>query len=205
MPDRLSSDTSHDHRHKGGIRFWLEVLAELWSSDLNTGLVDLIDPDPASVLLDIGAGLGAGAFAASERLETPGTVVAIDPSRIMRVAMKARRAASSHRRKVEVAAGSAEAIPLPDTSVDAAWAVNAVHHFDDVREAVAEVARVLKTEGVFYIAEEHFDESIGFEPPEFDTDVLAEALGESGLTFELLELHEIRGTVADVWKVTKAK
>lgn len=52
-------------------------------------------------------------------------------------------------------AGSAEAIPFPDASFDGALMLKSLHHvpLDGMDQALAEVARVLKPGGWFYVSE----------------------------------------------------
>jgi SAM-dependent methyltransferase len=89
------------------------------------------------------ADIGAGTGILSRLLQRLGhDVVAVEPDDLMR------------RRLAEVSpgitalAGAAEAIPLPDRSVDAVVAGQAYHWFDTVR-AHPEIARVLRPGGVF--------------------------------------------------------
>lgn len=93
-------------------------------------------PHGASVL-DLGAGTGK-----LTRLldRTFGRVVAVEPA----AAMRARLATVCP--QVEVLAGTAEAIPLPDASVDAVFVAQALHTFDEPR-ALPEIARVLRPGG----------------------------------------------------------
>lgn len=90
-----------------------------------------------SRVLDLAAGTGQLA-----RLFVPlvGSVVAVEPSASMREVLT-RRLPS-----VEMLAGRAERIPLPDRSVDAAVIGNAFHWFDG-DAAVRELARVLRPGG----------------------------------------------------------
>lgn len=55
-------------------------------------------------------------------------------------------------------AGSAEAIPFPDASFDGAMMLKSLHHvpLDGMDQALAEVARVLKPGGWFYVSEPIF-------------------------------------------------
>ena len=84
-------------------------------------------------MLDLAAGTGRltrelrGAFA---------HVIAVEPDDAM-------RALIAH---ADVLAGTAEAIPLPDSSVDAVFVGEAFHWFDAER-AVPEIARVLRPRG----------------------------------------------------------
>ena len=89
------------------------------------------------------ADLGAGTGIFSRVLAGLGhDVVAVEPDPGMRAAMLA------HEPDFEVREGSAEAIPLPDASVDAVTAAQSFHWFDNER-AHAEIARVLRPGGHF--------------------------------------------------------
>jgi len=65
-------------------------------------------------------------------------------------------------REAEVLAGSAEAIPRADSSVDAVFVADAFHWFG-TREVVAELARVLCPRGTLGLL--WFGRSVRFEPP----------------------------------------
>lgn len=97
-----------------------------------------LEPASGPRVLDLGAGTGKLTAA----LVTLGAeVVAVEPDPAMLAEL--RRALPS----VRALAGSAEAIPLPDGSVDAVVAGNALHWFDmDV--AGPEIARVLSPGGI---------------------------------------------------------
>jgi len=89
-------------------------------------------------VLDLGAGTGLltdGLVAAGHE------VVAVDPSAPMLAELAARLP------QVQVLLGGAEAVPLPDGSVDAVVAGQAAHWFDPV-PAAAELRRVLRPGGV---------------------------------------------------------
>jgi SAM-dependent methyltransferase len=97
-----------------------------------------LEPAPGLRVLDLGAGTGK----LSATLVAAGAdVVAVEPDPAMLGEL--RRALPA----VRALPGSAEAIPLPDASVDAVLAGNALHWFDlDV--AGAEIARVLVRGGI---------------------------------------------------------
>jgi len=91
---------------------------------------------------DIGCGPGTAARSAA-RLGA--SVVGVDPAPVMlRVArLLTRRSAQA----VRYAEGSAEALPLPDSSVSVAWSIASVHHWADLDAGLHEARRVLKPGG----------------------------------------------------------
>lgn len=91
--------------------------------------------------------LGAGTGILTRQLVGFGWhCVAVEPDEQMRQECAARLAATGE--SVDVLAGSAEQIPLPDGSVDAVIAGQAYHWFDPA-QAHPEIARVLRPGGVF--------------------------------------------------------
>jgi SAM-dependent methyltransferase len=97
-----------------------------------------LEQSPGRRVLDLGAGTGK----LTAGLLAPGAeVIAVEPDSAMLTEL--RRALPA----VRALQGSAEAIPLPDASVDAVLAGNAMHWFDmDV--AGPEIARVLAPGGI---------------------------------------------------------
>ncbi|WP_245442530.1 class I SAM-dependent methyltransferase [Methylobacterium terrae] len=106
---------------------------------LSTWLREALRLGPGRAVADLGAGTGkfTGLVAA-----TGADVTAVEPVD----AMRARLAASLP--GVAALAGSAEAIPLPDGSLDALVCVQAFHWFS-TPAALAEIRRVLKVGGRF--------------------------------------------------------
>jgi SAM-dependent methyltransferase len=101
------------------------------------GVVDIPGLPSAATVLDLGAGTGK-----LTRLLVPafGRVVAVEPAQAMR------RLLVTLCPEAEALAGTGDEIPLPDASVDAVFAAEAFHWFDDKR-ALAEIARVLRPDG----------------------------------------------------------
>ncbi|MEO6500323.1 MAG: class I SAM-dependent methyltransferase [Jatrophihabitantaceae bacterium] len=97
-----------------------------------------LEPAPGPRVLDLGAGTGK---LTATLLALGAEVIGVEPDPAM--LNELRRALPA----VRVLPGSAEAIPLPDASVDAVLAGNAMHWFDmDV--AGPEIARVLTPGGI---------------------------------------------------------
>jgi SAM-dependent methyltransferase len=93
---------------------------------------------PGSRVLDLGAGTGK---LTTTLVSLGAEVVAVEPDPAMLTEL--RRALPT----VRALPGSAEAVPLPDASVDAVLAGNAMHWFD-MNVAGPEIARVLEPDGV---------------------------------------------------------
>jgi SAM-dependent methyltransferase len=103
---------------------------------------------PTASVLDLAAGTGRLTYELARRFDH---VVAVEPDDDMRALIAER----------EVLAGSAEAIPLGDRSVDAVFVGEAFHWFD-ARAAIAELARVLRPRGGAALISVHWWET---EPP----------------------------------------
>jgi SAM-dependent methyltransferase len=100
----------------------------------------LVERSGAGTVLDLGAGTGK----LTEVLAEVADVVAVEPVDGMRRVLEARLPG------VRALAGTAEAIPLPDASVDAVFVAEAFHWFD-LDRAPAEIARVLRPGGVLAV------------------------------------------------------
>jgi len=91
---------------------------------------------------DIGCGPGSAARRAA-RLGA--SVTGIDPTPAM--LQVARLLTRRSLQTVTYVQGSAESLPLPDSSVTVAWSIACVHHWSDVDAGLAEARRVLKPGG----------------------------------------------------------
>ena len=91
---------------------------------------------------DIGCGPGTAARRAA-RLGA--SVVGVDPAAVMLRVARLLTWRSTH--AVRYAEGSAEALPLPDSSVSVAWSIASVHHWADLDAGLQEARRVLKPGG----------------------------------------------------------
>lgn len=100
-------------------------------------LVQALDVGAGSRLVELGA--GTGKFTA-HLVATGAHVVAVEPVAAMRDRLRETLP------QVEAIDGTAEAIPLPEASIDAVFAAQAFHWFDGKR-AVRQIHRILKSGG----------------------------------------------------------
>jgi len=92
-------------------------------------------------VVDVGCGPGAAARRAA-RLAT--SVIGVDPAPVM---LRVARLLTNSSGTVRYAAGTAEALPLPDHCASVLWTIASVHHWADLDAALSEAGRVLKPEG----------------------------------------------------------
>jgi SAM-dependent methyltransferase len=122
-----------------------------------TAVLDLLPLADDAEVLDLGAGTGKLTRVLMDRYRR---VSAVEPLDGMRAILE--RVLP----EVDSHAGTAEAIPLPDASVDGVFAAAAFHWFAN-DEAVAEIGRVLRPGGVVCLVHgEQLDPSPL--PPEYD-------------------------------------
>ena len=112
-----------------------------WPEELFDRVVAELGLRPETEVLDLGAGTGKLTRSLVPRFAR---VVAVEPDDAMREVLEEVVPAS------EALAGNAEAVPLPDGSVDAVFSAEAFHWFA-TEEAVAEIVRILRPRGAFVI------------------------------------------------------
>lgn len=127
-----------------------EVVERQWGA-LSDGLLDLARITTGDRVLDLACGVGDPALAAARRVGPTGTVIATDLSSDM-LAFAARRAAAAGLGNVQTHEMDAEAIDLPDESVDAVVCRLGLMFLPDLDRAIAGVSRVLVPGGRFAAA-----------------------------------------------------
>lgn len=123
-----------------------------YPAELDAWLQDVIGLAPGRRVVDLGA--GTGKFT-QRLLGTGADIIAIEPLDAMREKLTA---TLPH---VESLAGRAEAMPLPDESVDAVICATAFHWFA-TPEAMREIRRVLKPGGRLGLIWNQRDERLGW-------------------------------------------
>ncbi|MCP9487106.1 MAG: class I SAM-dependent methyltransferase [Gaiellaceae bacterium MAG52_C11] len=108
---------------------------------LSPQLADFAEVRSGQRVLDVGCGPGALTAALVTRLGSA-AVAAVDPSEPFVAAARERNP------EVEVLRASAEQLPFPDQTFDAALAQLVVHFMSDPVAGLAEMARVTRRDGV---------------------------------------------------------
>ncbi len=103
-------------------------------------------------VLDIGSGSGTDALIAAGLVGPSGRVWALDTTPAMRNKLK-RTLAEANVQNVATLEGDAEAIPLPDQSVDVVSSNGVLNLVPDKRSAIKEIFRVLRPGGRVQIAD----------------------------------------------------
>ena len=148
-------------------------------------LVEMCEPGPGVKVLDVATG---GGHVARRLREHGCTVVTVDPAPGMRADVVAR----------------AEHLPFEDGSFDVVACRIAPHHFEDIRQAVAQMARVAQRLVVIednLFVDEQVEEAEKLRDPThvrcYTEDEWKEMLTDAGLEVERVELFERRRDVDD--------
>jgi len=152
----VTADGEERRRHAGSFGAAAAAYAEHRPDYARAAVRWALAPAPGTRVLDLGAGTGKLTATLLDPPGAPGIeVVAVEPDPAMLAEL--RRAMPA----VRALPGSAEAIPLPDASVDAVLAGNALHWFD-MAVAGPEIARVLAPGGVLAGLWNLLDDEVGW-------------------------------------------
>jgi ubiquinone/menaquinone biosynthesis C-methylase UbiE len=148
------------------------------AADVASTLSDRVAP----TIVDIGTGPGLLLIAIAARCPTA-TIIGIDPAEPMRAAAARRIARAQLADRVEVMAGAAERLPLPDGSVDLVVSSLASHHWSEPATAIWELLRVLRPGGRALIYDLRF---AGFTDEELDTLAIVVGIERAAITRQTL-------------------
>ena len=171
---RLASKYDQDRTHFHGASD--ETLAAAW------------DSRPNFRALDIGCGTGLWIATQQKHFATI-TFCGVEPSPAMR------NEALAKTTDVEIALGSAESLPFPDSHFDFVTTQFTFHHFADKPAAVREIVRVLRPDGTFKLTNldpqasrdwylyEFFPWAMDYDAKRFwTTEQMCEEFAEAGLS-----------------------
>ena len=103
-------------------------------------------PSRVHLALDLGCGTGRFTYALSGRLAKETLGIDLAQNMLAMARQKCGRGA-----RVAFVRARAEALPLPDASVDLVLLSQVLHHLDDPRAALTQIARVLRAGGVLAV------------------------------------------------------
>lgn len=105
---------------------------------------------PGARILEVGCGRGAGATLLLQEF-APAMIQAMDLDPIM--IRQARNYLAPHLSKIFLYVGDVLHLPYPDASLDAVFAFGVLHHVPDWRRGLAEISRVLRPGGQYFLEE----------------------------------------------------
>lgn len=148
----MSSDAPYNTPDVEQFERWARTYDDSWMQRLlftrvHGAVLDLAATmPPPAVILDAGCGTGRLLRAAATRWPAA-HLIGVDPAQAMvDIARKLTPGATFHR-------GLAQALPLPDASVDLAVSTMSFHHWRDHLGGVREIARVLCPGGHFILVD----------------------------------------------------
>jgi ubiquinone/menaquinone biosynthesis C-methylase UbiE len=164
---------------------------------------DSTGPRHLEGVLEVGCGRGAGARSIVRELE-PRHVYAtdLDPAMVGRARTYLE---PSERATISLASVNASCLPFPDGSLDAVFGFGVLHHILDWQTALAEIMRVLRDGGAYYLEELYptlyqnfITKHILLHPREnrFSAKDFKDALAENGFSLIAARENEYLGIVA---------
>ena len=113
-------------------------------------------------VLDIGCGTGELACLIARAEDWPAEVVALDYSAAMCVQARTKAARSNHLHRTDFVTADSEFLPFADSSFDIVTCSNSFHHYPHQEKVVANVRRMLKTQGRFVLIDGFRDNIVGW-------------------------------------------
>lgn len=146
---------------------WDDLRRGYFSESVREKAIALVHPRAGMLVADVGAGTG---FLSEALLNHGLSVIAVDESQEM---LEAATRKLGSRAGIEFRAGPAEKIPIENEKVDCVFANMLLHHVDEPRSVMKEIARILKPGGKvavtdldehdsLFLRTEHHDKWMGF-------------------------------------------
>ena len=142
-------------RQSGHPRGWLgRTIAAIMvheTAAINRTVITALNVEPGDHVLDIGCGSGLS-IALLAPLVPQGSVSGIDPSAVMIDRAKARNSGQIAARRAMVAVASVEQLPFVEDTFDAVMSVHTLYFWTDLKLALTEIARVMRSDGRLVLA-----------------------------------------------------
>lgn len=120
------------------------------NDSVTADVVDFLDVEPESAILEIGFGPGIGIEHAAE-VVTDGYVAGVDVSEMMVERAIRRNEAAIDAGRVDLRRASVEDLAFPDGRFDAVFSINSLHAWPEQRDGLEEIHRVLQPDGAVVI------------------------------------------------------
>jgi SAM-dependent methyltransferase len=194
MTDTPADNMTSQFDHPSGITGRLAgLLMALTNRDMHRGALDLMEIEPADVVLEIGFGSGLLIAGLTAQIAT-GFVAGIDVSNSMVRQASRRNRVALRNGRVELLQASVSAIPYPDGMFDKVYSLNTAHLWPEPESNLREVKRVLQPGGWLILgmrrrdSRRRFVGKVGLEPDEIAG--VIDALGRTG--YEQITEHQSR-------------
>ena len=146
---------------------WDEMRENFFSDEVRMKALSIAAVQKGKIAADIGAGTG---FISEGLIQAGLQVIAVDQSETILKEMKRKFADIE---TIDYRVGQAQNLPIPDETVDYAFANMYLHHVESPPEAIEEMVRILKPAGKLvitdldehefdFLREEHHDRWMGF-------------------------------------------
>ena len=113
-------------------------------------MIDWMNPQKESRLIDVGSGTGDIAKSFLERIKFQGKVTCVEPNELM---LKTGKVKLKNFNEIEWIAANAENLPLETESFDLYSVSFGIRNFSDINQSLKEAKRVLKTGGRIFCLE----------------------------------------------------
>ena len=146
---------------------WDEMRESFFSDEVREEALSTAAVQKGKIAADIGAGTG---FISEGLIQAELQVIAVDQSEAILKEMKKKFVDIE---TIDYRVGQAQTLPIPDATVDYAFANMYLHHVESPPKAIAEMVRILKPAGKLvitdldehefdFLREEHHDRWMGF-------------------------------------------